>query len=109
MPRSSLPLAVFVSVAILAYAAPADLKKKTASRKRHFKKAAGDNKAQPSCTMHEPFDNMQSYGSSSRPHAIDKTCGMTGDATSLGDRHKTNRRIIFVQNQMLLTRSPSTT
>ena len=83
----SVPLAVFVSVAILAYAAPPRPQEGNSSAEKTLQKAAGNNKAQPSCTMHGSFTTTcNPYGSSSKPHAIDKTCGMTGDATSLGDQ-----------------------
>jgi len=84
----SLPFAVFLSVAILAYAAPSQPQQDNIpTKKSPQKKKTGNNKAQPTCTAHGSFTTTcNPYGSSSKPHAIDKTCGMTGDATSPGDQ-----------------------
>ncbi len=85
MPRF-LPLAVFLCAAILAYAVPSQPQQGNSPTKNAPQKAAG-NKAKPMCTKHGAFTTTcNPYGSSSKPHAIDKTCGMTGDATSAGDK-----------------------
>ena len=86
MPRT-VPLAVFVCVAILSYAAPPQPQQENSPTAKTPQKTAGNNKAQPACTKHGSFTTTcNPYGSSSKAHAIDKTCGMTGDATSPGDQ-----------------------
>src|SRR6266567_1727160 len=85
MPRVY-PLAV-LSLAVLAYAVPPQPQPENSPAKKAPQKAAGSNKAQPTCTLHGHFPTTcNPYGSASKPHAIDKTCGLTGDATSAGDQ-----------------------
>src|SRR5215470_2174922 len=81
--RRFLPLAVFLTVVILGYAMLAqDTKTAAASQKK-----GGGHPAHQVCANTGEFtSDCNPFGNASVPHKVDKTCGLTGDAKSDGDK-----------------------
>src|SRR5215475_8022548 len=79
--RRFFPLFVSVFVMVLGYAALAqDKPNATASQKKGSHKVQACHNTGPYTTTCNPF------GADKKAHAVDKTCGITGDAKSDGDK-----------------------
>ncbi|HKD13456.1 MAG TPA: hypothetical protein VKE71_02830 [Candidatus Angelobacter sp.] len=82
--RRFLPFAAFLSGLTLAYAAwPQAIQDNNATKTQN---QAGHTSSQ-ACGKHGSYTSTcNPFGTASKPHAIDKTCGLTGDAKSDGDK-----------------------